>query len=437
MDNSVDNCMDNIKVSQLYSGMESRKYEASHPWLTFDFDSKRLGRLTWAHLGECFSKCQHLVGTPLKPAVADKLAQIYLRRGALASAAIEGNSLSEVEVSQILDQKKKLPESQQYLESEIRNIIHALDDVKVSVLSETKFKLTPEWILQVHAELLEGLEVPEYVTPGQTRKVSVVVGNYKGVPAEDVDFLIQRLCDWVNTMLLEIDKEKTTSPDMAFVSTFFVAILAHLYIAWIHPFGDGNGRTARVIECAIFAHSELVPWISTNLLSDYFNRTRSKYYERLEATSRNDDVTGFIAYSAIGLRDQLRDQVIAVQSEQKKVAWVNYVHEVLDRELSTTSHRRRKLVLAMPDSEELSAQDIQFLSPAIASNYGSGHEKTFKRDLNRVIELGLLEKVDKNLYRVRIDRMNAFTPRPENSRETSAMKIKKTSRRRKIVKSDD
>lgn len=416
--------------------MPNRKYEETHPWVTFNFDTKRLGVQTWTHLGECFSKCQHLIGTPLKPAVSDKLAQIYLRRGALASAAIEGNTLSEAELEEILDQRKKLSESQQYLEAEIQNIIHALNDVKLSVMAKEKFQLTPEWIMKVHAQLLEGLEEPEYVVPGQTRKVPVAVGNYKGVPAEDVDFLIQKLCDWVNTMLLEIDEERDTSPpDAAFIKTFFVAILAHLYIAWIHPFGDGNGRTARVIECAIFAHSGLIPWISTNLLSDYFNRTRSKYYERLEATSRNGDVSGFIAYSAIGLRDQLRDQIIVVQSEQKKVAWVNYVHEILDREPSTVSHRCRKLVLAMPVGEELSAKDIQFLSPAIAANYGSVHEKTLKRDLNRLVELSLLEKVEKNLYRVRFDQMDAFTPRHENSRETSAMKIMKT-RVRKIVKSD-
>ncbi len=412
--------------------MQSRKYEETHPWLTFAFDANRLGVPTWTHLGECFSKCQHLIGTPLKPAFADKLAEIYLRRGALASAAIEGNSLSEAELGEILDKKKKLPKSQQYLEEEIQNIIHTLNDVKLSVMAKEKFQLTPEWIMKVHAQLLAGLEEPEYVVPGKTRKVSVVVGNYKGVPAEDVDFLIQKLCDWVNTMLLEIDEERATSPDAAFIKTFFVAILAHLYIAWIHPFGNGNGRTARVIECAIFAHSELVPWISTNLLSDYFNRTRNKYYERLAATSRNGDVSGFIAYSAIGLRDQLRDQIIMVQGEQKKVAWANYVHEVLDRESSTVSHRCRKLVLAMQVGEVLSAQDIQFLSPAIASNYGPGREKTFKRDLNRLVELGLLEKVDKNLYCVRVDQMDAFTPRPENSRETSAMKIRKT-RGRKIV----
>lgn len=102
----MDNSGDNIRVSQLYSGVASRKYEESHPWLTFHFDSKQLGTPTWAHLGECFSKCQHLVGAPLKPGVAYNLAQIYLRRGALASAVIEGNSLSEAEVKEILDKKR-------------------------------------------------------------------------------------------------------------------------------------------------------------------------------------------------------------------------------------------------------------------------------------------------------------------------------------------
>ncbi|WP_433223897.1 Fic family protein [Dactylosporangium sp. CS-047395] len=35
---------------------------------------------------------------------------------------------------------------------------------------------------------------------------------------------------------------------MAFPLAMIKAMLAHLYLAWIHPFGDGNGRTARLIE---------------------------------------------------------------------------------------------------------------------------------------------------------------------------------------------
>ena len=67
-----------------------RSYEASHPWITFNTEKyiNKLDIMTWARLGESYSKCQHLVGVPLMPTVADKLGEIYLRRGALASAAI-------------------------------------------------------------------------------------------------------------------------------------------------------------------------------------------------------------------------------------------------------------------------------------------------------------------------------------------------------------
>ena len=91
----------------------SRQYEATHPWLTFNFNTRDLGDIVWAHLGESYSKCQHLIGAPLQPRVAWDLARVYMRRGALASAAIEGNTLSEDEVNEILDDKKSLPESQQ------------------------------------------------------------------------------------------------------------------------------------------------------------------------------------------------------------------------------------------------------------------------------------------------------------------------------------
>ena len=37
------------------------------------------------------------------------------------------------------------------------------------------------------------------------------------------------------------------------------AMMAHLYLAWIHTFGDGNGRTARLLEFLILARSGKVP----------------------------------------------------------------------------------------------------------------------------------------------------------------------------------
>lgn len=393
----------------------SRQYESSHPWLTFNFNTDTLTRIIWAHLGESFSKCQHLIGAPLQPRVAWDLARVYMRRGALASAAIEGNTLSEDEVNEILDNDKRLPESQQYLEQEVRNVLSALKSVRREVYDlDGSFRLSAEWILGKHAELLNDLTVADHVTPGAYRDIPIVVGNYRGAPAEDVPYLMDRLCEWINTILDDVNAHRESAPDQAFFLAFFAATLAHLYLAWIHPFGDGNGRTARLIECAILAHCGLVPWVSTNLLSDYYNRTRGRYYEKLADASRRDDVAGFIAYSALGYRDQLREQIRTVQQHQRMVAWVNYVHERFQSEPSTdTARRRRAVVLAMPDDIALTRKQIRYLTPTVAEMYDGTSDRLFRRDMSKLVELELIDEIHPGKYESGIWRMDAFTPRPE------------------------
>jgi len=402
-----------------------RLYESSHPWITFNTDQylDKLDIMTWARLGESYSKCQHLVGVPLTPGVADKLSEIYLRRGALASAAIEGNTLNEKQVEDILVNKHKLPESQQYLEQEVRNVWTALHNMELEVskkffkgiIDVENFKLTPEWIKNVHSQLLEGLDLADHVKPGEYRKVSVVVGNYRGAPAEDIPYLMDKFCSWIDEMREKASAENSRGQeDRAFIYTFFAAALAHLYFAWIHPFGDGNGRTARLIECAILAHSGHVPWISTNVLSDFYNRTRTRYYQKLETASRNLDVPGFIEYSALGFRDQLRGQVAEVQKFQRRVAWVNYVHEQFQGEPSSdAARRRREVVLAMPDDAQLAREEIRHLNPLIAEMYAGASEKLFKRDMGKLIELGLVQDKGKGKYQTMIWIMDAFKPQPE------------------------
>jgi Fic family protein len=224
---------------------------------------------------------------------------------------------------------------------------------------------------------------------------------------------MEKLCSWINEIIS--DSRKAPSPDQRFFFAFFAATLAHLYIAWIHPFGDGNGRTARLIECAILAHCGVVPWISTNVLSDYYNRTRVKYYEKLDAASRNLDIAGFIAYSALGFRDQLREQVRTVQAQQRKVAWVNYVHESFHGEPQRdTAKRRRAVALAMPEGKLLTKREARHLTPEIAEMYAGTSDRLISRDMGKLVELELIEQVSQGKYESCIWRMDAFTPRPEH-----------------------
>jgi hypothetical protein len=80
-------------------------------------------------LGEARSKCEHIANVPLRPATAEQLHLLYLAKGALATTAIEGNTLSEDEVVRHLQGKLQLPPSKEYLAKEIDNIVAACNRI--------------------------------------------------------------------------------------------------------------------------------------------------------------------------------------------------------------------------------------------------------------------------------------------------------------------
>jgi len=74
---------------------------------------------------------------------------------------------------------------------------------------------------------------------------------------------------------------------------FLKAVIAHLYLVWIHPFGDGNGRTARLIEFQILLNAG-VPRLRRSFSSNHYNLTRMNYYLWLDKARRaGDGLTGF------------------------------------------------------------------------------------------------------------------------------------------------
>lgn len=393
----------------------SPRYLETHPWITFQFRIEQ--DLLWCLLGEAASKCQHLSGTPLQPELASELSQVYLVKGAVATTAIEGNTLDEEEVQELLASKRRLPPSQEYLQREVENVIEALDGIDKQARARAgtgdPFVITPKWIREQNRIVLANLEHEDHVVPGEYTHARLRAGNYRAAPPEDVELLVDRLCDWLNELLEPLADDDTTA-DMRFFHAFLAAVLGHLYIAWIHPFGDGNGRTARLLECAILAHSGVVPWVSSNLLSDHYNRTRSRYYQRLELASRNQDARGFLTYSAQGYVDMLREQIHRVQGQQRKVAWINYVHEVMQSMPDgATQRRQRTAVLGMPGDRGVRRSEIRRLTPELAEMYAGKTDKTLTRDVNRLQELGLLRRSGNLLYSC-IDQMDAFLPIVKN-----------------------
>lgn len=385
-----------------------RRYEETHPWLTFEF-AAQFGREAqlWALLGEAFSKCRHLTGTPLTPGVARELSAVYMVKGALATTAIEGNTLSEQEARDIYEGHTTLPPSQRYLQQEIENVLAALHELAVRFEAGEQIDLGTDWICEQNRRVLAGLEVDEHVVPGEYAKTALVVGPYRGAPPEDIPLLMDKLARW----LTEFTDGADNRPDnLRFYQGFLAATLGHLYLAWIHPFGDGNGRTARLLECAILTKSGLVPWLSINLLSDHYNRTRTEYYRRLDAASKRGDVLGFLLYAAQGFVDLLREQIRTVQTQQVRVSWVNFVHEAFADEPNTEACARQRALLFALDPDGSPLRSLRRLTPELAERYAGKDDKTVTRDINKLVRMELAERTPEHTLRPRIELIEAFIP---------------------------
>lgn len=387
--------------------MPTRRYEETHPWINFKFDLNDLTYKTWLLLGEAESKCAHIAGSPLQPDVAALLHSVYLSKGIHGTASIEGNTLSEEEVRDRIEGDLELPVSRAYLGQEVDNIVGIANEIWQDVVDKPDMPLTADRVRDFNRKLLDGLPHKDDVTPGVTREHSVTVGisAYRGAPAEDCDFLLERMTDWLNSLSAPEDR-----PELRFPVAVIKAILAHLYIAWIHPFGDGNGRTARLIELQLMIQAG-APVPAAHLLSDHYNRTREVYYIELDRTSRREGfpIEGFIQYALQGFVDELREQIQAIRASQFQTTWQNYVHDIYRNEDTPAKTRQRHLVLDMKPGEWITKSQVPEVSTRIAAGYAGTGTKTVTRDLNELHRRMLVEKRG-NKYRPNRGVVSAFLP---------------------------
>lgn len=375
---------------------KQREYLETHPWISFTLEANKLPHEVWMNLGEILSKCDHVSGAPLAPAAAQELNYIYLTKGIHATTSIEGNTLTEDEVARRVKGNLDLPESMEYQGEEIDHLVEALNRIRLESESRNLPQLSTDRIKEFNRLILQGQPHDEEVKPGEFRTHSVVVGNaYKGPPAEDVEYLMDRFIHFINKCLV------TDNPVYRQPVLIIRAVLAHIYLAWIHPFGDGNGRTARLIETQLLFEAG-VPSPSAHLLSDFYNKTRSRYYQALKEASINpnldEGLTGFISYAVKGFVEGLQEQVNHIEDHQMEIAWITFVHERFDEFPKTPAqHRKRTLALSLPayssGHEGVKKSDVAKLNTELAALYATTGPKTLTRDLNDLVKMQLVTKI--------------------------------------------
>ena len=90
-----------------------RAYQQSHPWISFSIDLRPAAPRLWSLLGQAAAGGRQIAAAALPPVEAAEMYRLYLSRGARATTAIEGNTLSEAQVRARLDGQLELPLSQE------------------------------------------------------------------------------------------------------------------------------------------------------------------------------------------------------------------------------------------------------------------------------------------------------------------------------------
>lgn len=339
-------------------------------------------------IGQCDAYVRALTDIPLKPEYRDKLLRVSLIKGAQATTAIEGNTLSQEEIEK-LDEGWKLPPSKEYLEIEVKNILAAFNELLREIVVEGKVRIiTPELIKDFHRMIGQNLGDHFDAIPGRFRVDNRVVGKYLAPDYKFVPELIDKLCEWLR-------REFHYSDGQNFKTLVIQAIITHVYIEWIHPFGDGNGRTGRLLEFYILLRTGL-PSIVSHILSNFYNQTRPEYYRQLDLARKNRNLSGFIKYAVQGFRDGLKENLSLIQESQFVIFWHNYIYESFSDVKYTKRDafkRKRELMLDIPINKEFDVDQLIELTPSVAKRYATVNRATVLRDLKELQELNLLVKV--------------------------------------------
>jgi Fic family protein len=251
----------------------------------------------------------------LVPKWEAKLRRQALMRNTHSSTAIEGNKLTLEQVEALAEGKDVVATNKD--KKEALNYLEALENIP-GLAEKGKFKVAD--LLNIHRIISKNV-MQNTADSGVFRNRQVFVGKrvfdgttfkevveYMPPKTEEVPQLVQKFIDWLN-----LDKSWGMNPVL-------LAGIVHYEIARIHPFIDGNGRTARLLAMVIlylsdFDHRRIFA------LDDYYDRDRQAYYAALKtAQVSNGDITLWLEYFTDGILysvEEAKDAVLKVGSKRK------------------------------------------------------------------------------------------------------------------------
>ena len=226
------------------------------------------------------------------------------------STQIEGNRLTQEQVVDVIKKNKIIPQRQRD-EKEIKGYYKAIEYIEK--LAQKKSFITENELKTIHS-LVENTSKPTPYREGQNVIKDSLTGNIVYMPpdASDVEELMADFVNWIN-----YDAD-TPIP--------IKAAIAHCQFVTIHPYYDGNGRSARLLTTLIL-HKNGYDLKGIYSLEEYYAKDLKGYYDAITIGPSHNyymgrteaDITKWVEYFIIGMKEAFENvyNKTASQSKQK------------------------------------------------------------------------------------------------------------------------
>jgi len=322
--------------------------------------------------------------SPLVPAWEAKFRSDALSKAVHFGTKIEGNELSAEQTDRVV-RLENVTSSKAAMEkagimARERDVQEVLNYRTVLSWIDQQAHLKPEQVfneetlITLHRLTVKDLVEDQYVGSYRDKQVIVQSATQGGVVfrppvAVEVPYLIKDFFEWGK------------SPDSQNLHPAFRAGITHYQLVFIHPFIEGNGRTARAMA-TLLLYTLGYDFKRFFSLEQYFDRDVEAYYQALLSAqqSADSDMTYWLEYFCYGVAleiDKIQRQVERLSKDLK-------LKKQLGKQIAL-SERQIVLLELFQQKETISSGDAQQVLPNISVD-------TILRDLKDLMQKDVIEK---------------------------------------------
>lgn len=337
---------------------------------------------------------QFIQDSPSYPGSTNKIIRSEMVSAIGATLAIEGTILREEEIEESF-RKADLNERLRHKEQEAENSRKVYEFIIDLVRDcEGEFTYSEALIKQVHKYFTQDMNYLGNI-PGQYRGDFPTTFGYPRRAGlcktrSDTEETMSGLVDWLN---------KSGSGFLS-SNTIVKSIMAHYYLTEIHPFGDGNGRTARALEALVMYVNGMNSYCFWSL-ANFWSLHRDEYIIHLGTIRDTCNPWDFVVWGMKGYLDEITRIKLIVLKKVKQLMLLDYTRYLLEIGHGSGSQSSRRVrvsrrvfdviqLLVRADKVPLES----FLSsPEVRALYKTVSPATKSRDFKRMTEAGLV-KID-------------------------------------------